>query len=134
MKALNPIKTSAFIIALFLATAIHSQTTKTILYPEAPNQKIKVDLKITPSNKQFQVTVQTVDSSQYKVRLTIFNAEEKSCTINIISTAGNLWSIRIKEAYFSQVFNLSQLDDGNYTIKVTNGKRPIRKKAHPFNQ
>jgi hypothetical protein len=91
-------------------------------------QKIRVELTITPATFDFRIGVNTIEGSNDKIRLWVSNGEGKKCTASLSDAEGVLWSRSFRDAWFSQSFDLSALDDGAYLLSVTNGREVIQKK------
>lgn len=101
-------------------------------------QNLAVNFKNTPSIEGFRAGISIVDGNENKFRVWVYNNEEKKCTITIRNDAGFLWSSNFKNAYYNQVFNLSSVDDGEYSITVSKGRDSFERKimvtTHSYTQ
>ena len=70
-----------------------------------------------------------MDEAPAKFKLWVCNGEERKCLITVSSREGSLWSTRTTDAYYSQVLDLSALDDGIYFVRVSNGQKSFEKKV-----
>jgi hypothetical protein len=127
MTTLNFQKTFLISAALFSTYVLQAQQASNN-QPVDEKQKIFVDFRIAPSVKEFKAGIASVESCPHKLRLWICNGEERKCTISFSSGSGYLWTGNFRDAYYNQVFDLSLLDDGDYFIKVNNGKDVFEKK------
>lgn len=116
------------IIVLLSASSSKAQLSTDQNFAFGDKRKISVNLKITPSTKEFKAGITTIDSLNSKLRLWVCNAEEKRCTISIKNGEGFFWNSNFKDAYFNQVYDLSLLDDGEYRIQVNNGTESFDRK------
>ena len=125
MRALNIAMIGLFgILFSFAATA----QTASVSMQKQPKQKIFVSLQVTPSSPEFRAGLTAVDHLSNKLKLWICNGEQKKCTITIRNNEGTLWTNQIEDAYYSQVLDFSLVEDGPYTIRVSNGKESFEKK------
>ena len=105
------------------------------------SQSEKKDLAYNAENPVFarlhsdpvQVSISQSDSSDLKFRVYIINPEEQKVTIYIRSKAlGTLFTKTLTEGEFSNheyanLYNMNELEDGQYSIEVVAGKDSIRK-------
>ena len=117
MKALNHAKASAVLTAFFFFSETKAQFNSEI--PPVPNNRINVELSIRPSVPGFHAGISLQDSTNNKVKVWISNSEETRFTITIGSHNTTLWQASMKDAYYTQVFDLSPLDDGEYFVRIS---------------
>jgi hypothetical protein len=87
------------------------------------DQKIRVNLSVRPSTKEFKAGIASVDSTVTKIKVWVCNGEERKCTVTISNTSGIFWTTSFKDAYYNQVYDLSSLDDGEYKIEIGDGRK-----------
>jgi hypothetical protein len=81
----------------------------------------------TKERQSLQVSVGPADAENPRVRICIYNPEEKKVTISISNDIDVDYTVSTKELYFDQVFNLSEVRDGRYFFLITAPKERIRK-------
>lgn len=91
-------------------------------------QKTVAYFKITPSVPSFRADISIIDGDETKFCLRVRNSEGKKCTITIRNDGGFLWSSNFKNAYYTEVFNLSSVEDGEYSIRVSDGRNSFERK------
>jgi hypothetical protein len=74
-----------------------------------------------------QVSVRQMDPSSMKFRVAVFNPFNKPATISICKGEDVLYIESGVRNDYQNLFNLDQLEDGIYQIKITSGKETISK-------
>jgi hypothetical protein len=74
-----------------------------------------------------QVSIRQMDPSSMKFRVAVFNPFNKPATITICRGGDVLYIESGVRNDYQNLFNLDQLEDGIYQIKITNGKETISK-------
>ena len=74
-----------------------------------------------------QVSVRQMDPSSMKFRVAVFNPFNKPATISICKGEDVLYIESGVRNDYQNLFNLDQLEDGIYQIKITSGKETIVK-------
>jgi hypothetical protein len=84
-------------------------------------------------NNPVQVTISQSDSADLKFRVRILNPEEQKVTIYIRSnTLGTIFIKTLMDSEFENheyvnLYNMNELEDGQYSIEVVAGRESIRK-------
>jgi hypothetical protein len=73
----------------------------------------------TKERQSLQVSIGQPDAENPRIRICIYNPEEKRVTISISNDADVDYTLSTKELYFDQVFNLSGINDGKYFVLIT---------------
>ena len=71
-----------------------------------------------------QVSVIQQDNSM-KFRVAILNPVSRTATISIQRGNDELFSESLRRGTYENIFDMNQLEDGNYTIIVTGGKERV---------
>jgi hypothetical protein len=74
-----------------------------------------------------QVSVRQMDPNSMKFRVAVFNPFTKGATITICRGEDVLYTESGVRGEYQNLFNLDQLEDGNYQIIITSGKETISK-------
>jgi hypothetical protein len=77
-----------------------------------------------------QVSVRQMDPSSMKFRVAVFNPFNKPATISICRGEDVLYIENGVRGVYQNLFNLDQLEDGVYQIKITSGKETISKEIN----
>jgi hypothetical protein len=84
--------------------------------------------KPTPAaTAHIQVSVRQMDPNSMKFRVAVFNPFTRAATITICRGEDVLYSESGVRGEYQNLFNLDQLEDGNYQIRITSGKETISK-------
>ena len=109
------------------------QTIKTIpviafLFISAAASAASTDPTPEPATTaHIQVSVRQMDPSSMKFRVAVFNPFNKPATITICKGGDVLYVEGGVRNDYQNLFNLEQLEDGIYQIKITSGKETISK-------
>jgi hypothetical protein len=124
-RAITPL----FFAFTLTATAASSQN----YHHKMPLSQIAgaLDSVATP---QLQVSVQQLATDGMKFRIAVMDAAEHTVLMTIKSGDLVLFDRTLGKAPFENVFNLSDLDDGDYQILVSCGKEKIVKTIHIHTQ
>ena len=82
---------------------------------------------VPATTAHIQVSVRQMDPSSMKFRVAVFNPFNKPATISICRGEDVLYVEGGVRGEYQNLFNLDQLEDGNYQIKITSGKETISK-------
>lgn len=77
---------------------------------------------------RLQVSIQ--QETNLKFRIAVLNPLGRAMNINILRNDDVLFSENTREDQYFNVFNFTQLEDGDYKIVVFNGKERIIKNVH----
>ena len=72
-----------------------------------------------------QVNIQQPDASIMKFRITVLNPADRSLTISIRHGNDLLFEDLVGKASYDNVFNMTDLEDGDYVILISSGKEKI---------
>lgn len=117
------------IVVLFFTTCVHAQLADNSKEYYNKNNKISVELNITPSVPGFKAGVTSIDTASSKLKIWVSNSEGKKFYVRISGSGGVLWNSSVRDPYFSQVFDLSLLEDGDYVVNITAGRESFEKKV-----
>lgn len=119
----------AFLTLLLTVNTARAQSVNT-LADEARPGKLFVQMKVTPNAKEFIANVLETDSSSFRFKVWVANPKEAKININIRTENGdNIFSKRLSDAWYSQIYDLSSLDDGTYIIEIADNKTRFRRKV-----
>ncbi len=79
---------------------------------------------------QLQVSIQQLTGDGMKFRVAVMDDADHAVFITITGGDDVLYSRTIGKAPFEGVFNLSDLEDGNYQLLVSCGKERVTKTVH----
>ena len=79
---------------------------------------------------RLQVSIQPEDKANLKFRIAILNPLGRAMSINILKNDDVLFSENARGDQYFNVFNFTQLEDGDYQIVVFNGKERIIRNVH----
>ena len=120
-------KITSLAILLMAANAVMAQYSNNLGSTDNRNQKLFVQMKVTPQTKLFTANVSEEPDLKFKVW--IANPDEEKVTISIRSEEGGYYFNKtLSDAWYSQLYNFSNVDDGVYTIEISKGRECIRKK------
>lgn len=111
--------------ALSLTTPVFSQTQSfqpAIRYVKEVNTML--DSMAMP---HLQVNISQPDKNNMKFRIAVMNPVSRYITITIKKQNDVYFSEMIAAANYENVYDLSQLEDGNYQIQITGGKEKVLK-------
>jgi hypothetical protein len=122
-KAITPL----FFVLTLTATAATSQN----YHHKMPLGQIAGALDSVAA-PQLQVSVQQLTTEGMKFRVAIMDAAEHTVMITIKGGANDevLYDRTLGKAPFESVFNLSDLEDGDYQLLISCGKEKIVKTIH----
>lgn len=72
-----------------------------------------------------QVVIKAADSNGMRFRVSILNPTERSISITIRKGNDLIFEDLVGRSSYDNIFNLSDLEDGNYQLLVSNGKEKI---------
>jgi hypothetical protein len=83
---------------------------------------------ISPITTHLQATISQPEKGEMKFLISISNPATKSVVISFVKGNDEFFSQVIKANEYANTYNMSQVDDGEYTIVISNGKEKIRKR------
>ncbi len=75
----------------------------------------------------FTVTLKE-DLSSHKFVLLVNNPGQRNLWITVTNSLGELFSDKVNDASYNRLFNLAEVEDGEYTINITNGSQNFEKR------
>jgi len=75
-----------------------------------------------------EVTISQPDKNRMKFRIAVLNPANRSVTITIIKQDDVYFSETVAKDNYENLYDFSQLDDGDYQVLVTSGKEKIRRR------
>jgi hypothetical protein len=125
------IKAAMAVLPLFIAFtlttphAAHSQN----YYHKMPLSRIAGALDSVAA-PQLQVSIQQLSGDEMKFRVAVMDVDDHAVLMTITNGDDVLFNRTLGKAPFESVFNLSDLEDGNYEMLVSCGKEKITKTIH----
>ena len=111
----------AFVVLSFFAIA-NSASAQSY---HRPLRHIKMESNVdSAETPRLQVSIQQ-DKESLKFRLSVLNPQGRSMSINILKNDDVLFSENVTGDQYFNLFNFTQLDDGDYKVIVFNGKERI---------
>jgi hypothetical protein len=93
-----------------------------------PNERSDVQITAEPVRPaHIQINVQQQEISNLKFNVTVVNPFAKSATIMVCKGRDILYAEDGVKGQYKTIFNLNELEDGNYKIVVISGKESITK-------
>ena len=114
---------SAALLFFFTSSAVMSQTTAT--------ENLQTTTKEPAGANTLQVWAWPLKSDNLRFLLQIYNPSGKRVSISINHVSGlTMEGERFYGKEFAKIYNLSELEDGVYSFKVSNGKQSVIKKVN----
>ena len=79
---------------------------------------------------RLKMSIQQQDKANLKYRIAVLNPLGRTMNISIIKNEDVLFSENASGDQYFNLFNFSQLEDGDYRVIVFNGKERITKRIH----
>jgi hypothetical protein len=79
---------------------------------------------------RLQMSIQQQDKANLKYRIAVLNPLGRAMSISILKNDDVLFSENASGDQYFNLFNFSQLEDGDYKVVVFNGKERITKSIH----
>jgi hypothetical protein len=79
---------------------------------------------------RLQMSIQIQDKANLKYRIAVLNPLGRAMSISILKNDDVLFSENTSGDQYFNMFNFSQLEDGDYKVVVFNGKERITKSIH----
>jgi hypothetical protein len=79
---------------------------------------------------RLKMSIQQHDKVNLKYRIAVLNPMGRGMSISILKNDDVLFSENISGDQYFNLFNFSQLEDGDYKVIVFNGKERITKSIH----
>jgi len=79
---------------------------------------------------RLQMSIQMQDKTNLKYRIAVLNPLGRAMNISILKNDDVLFSENTSGDQYFNLFNFSQLEDGDYKVIVFNGKERITKSIH----
>ena len=117
--------TSLFLAFTLIATAAYSQS-----YHHKMPLSLIVGALDSVATPQLQVSIQQLTGDGMKFRVAVMDDADHAILITITGGDDVLYSRTLGKAPFESVFNLSDLEDGNYQLMVSCGKERVTKTVH----
>ena len=86
-------------------------------------------LTAAPTNP-LEVTITQTSAGEMRFRITVLNPSDRSLSITIHHGRDLLFEDLTARPTYDNVFNLSDLEDGDYTVIVTSGKEKVARTLH----
>ncbi len=98
----------------------------------SPIRHIEKYSSVVDSNEvaRLKMSIQQQDKANMKYRIAILNPLGRAMSISIIKNDDVLFSENTSGDQYFNLFNFSQLEDGDYKVVVFNGKERITKSIH----
>jgi hypothetical protein len=87
-------------------------------------------LTLTASPNPPQVTISQLNAGEMKFRITVINPSDRTLAISIQHGHDVLFEDLTAKPTYENVFNLSDLEDGDYLVLITSGKEKISRALH----
>jgi hypothetical protein len=94
-----------------------------------PENKIMTEPASTPVNSSFQAGVIDEGISSLKFKVWFSNPTREKVNLQIESEMGILFSRQYTEAWYGQIYDLSQLEDGVYYFVFEKGREQIKRRV-----
>ncbi|HEX9512958.1 MAG TPA: hypothetical protein VF939_20855 [Puia sp.] len=111
--------------SLFSSTPVFSQTQS--FHPAIRSVKGVSTLLDSLSIQHLQVNISQPDRNNMKFRIVVANPVSRYITITIKKQNDVYFSEMIATANYENIYDLNQLEDGNYQVQITGGKERILK-------
>jgi len=97
-----------------------------------PIRHIEKYSNVADSNEvvRLQMSIQEQDKANLKFRIAVLNPLGRAMSISILKNDDVLFSENTSGDQYFNLFNFSQLEDGDYKVIVFNGKERITKSIH----
>ncbi|HEY4289007.1 MAG TPA: hypothetical protein VGN00_18015 [Puia sp.] len=108
-----------------------SNTTSAQSY-HRPIRHIEKYSNVTDSSEmpRLKMSIQQQDKANLKYRITVLNPLGRAMSISILKNEDVLFSENTSGDQYFNLFNFSQLEDGDYKVIVFNGKERVTKSIH----
>ena len=114
--------------SLFSSTSAFSQTQS--FHPAIRAVKEVNTLLDSMAMPHLQVNISQLDKNNMKFRIAVSNPVSRYIIITIKKQSDVYFSEMISTATYENVYDLNQLEDGNYQIQVIGGKERVLKNIH----
>lgn len=100
-------------------------------FPQRYVTKIKytdtAEATSSPISTHLQATICQPDKEEMKFRISISNPSTRSVVVTIVKGNDEFFSAVVKANEYVNTYNMSEVEDGDYTIIISNGKERVRK-------
>lgn len=87
-------------------------------------------LTLTAAPNPPQVTIRQTNAGEMRFRITVINPTDRALSISIQHGRDILFEDLTAKPTYDNVFNLSDLEDGDYVINVISGREKISRTIH----
>jgi len=87
-------------------------------------------LTLTAAPTPLQVTIKQTNAGEMRFRITVVNANDHTLSISIHHGHDLLFEDLTAKPTYENVFNLSDLEDGDYIVTISSGKEKITRTLH----
>lgn len=109
--------------SLLLSTQVFSQTQS--FHPAIRAVKEMNGMLDSLASPHLQVNISQPDKSNMKFRIAVSNPRGRYITITIKKQNDIYFSEMIPTAAYENIYDLNQLEDGNYQVQITGGKERV---------
>ncbi|HTI08509.1 MAG TPA: hypothetical protein VL832_08120 [Puia sp.] len=111
--------------SLLLSSSVYSQTQS--FHPVIHSVKEVNGMLDSMAAPHLQVHISQPDKNNMKFRIVISNPVSRYITITIKKQNDIYFSEMIATADYENIYDLNQLEDGNYQVQITGGKEKVLK-------
>ena len=87
-------------------------------------------LTLTAAPNPLQVTIKQTNAGEMRFRITVVNPSDRPLSISIQHGHDVLFEDLTARPTYENVFNLSDLEDGDYVVLISSGKEKITRTIH----
>jgi hypothetical protein len=87
-------------------------------------------LTLTAAPNPLQVTIKQTNAGEMRFRITVVNPTDRPLAISIQHGHDVLFEDLTVRPTYENVFNLSDLEDGDYVVLISSGKEKITRTIH----
>lgn len=87
-------------------------------------------LTAAPTPNPLQVTITQTNAGEMRFRVTVVNPSDRALSISILHGRDVLFEDLTARPTYDNVFNLSDLEDGDYVVLISSGKEKITRTIH----
>ena len=118
--------------SLFLSTPVFSQTQS--YHPVIRSVKEVNSILDSMAAPHLQVQISQPDKNNMKFRIAVSNPVSRYITITIKKQNDIYFSEMIATADYENIYDLNQLEDGNYQVQIISGKEKVLKNINIHTQ
>jgi len=87
-------------------------------------------LTLTAAPNPLQVTIRQTNAGEMRFRISVVNPSDRALSISILHGRDVLFEDLTARPTYDNVFNLSDLEDGDYIVLISSGKEKITRTIH----